>query len=77
MAKIPDAEVKVKIIVAVETQDAANLGLATTRELMKELMARSGGYGTDDMPTGDLRFQLGRYLQEFPSEFLDYRTVDH
>ena len=54
----------------------ANLGLATTRELMKELMARSQIQGQEDMPTGDMRFELGRALQEFPPDFLDYRTAE-
>jgi len=76
MAKMKDAEIKLKIVVSVETQDAPNLGLATTEELMKELMARSQIQGIEGLPTGDFRFELDRYLQEFPKQFLNYRTVD-
>lgn len=77
MAKTPaTAEVKVRLIVAVETQDAPNLGLATTRELMKELSARSRIHGEKFMPTGDLHSQLERMLNQFPEEFLSYKTVE-
>jgi len=53
----------------------ANLGCASTRELMEELRARSEVHANDDMDK-DVRSDMVIYLNGCTEEFLEYRTVD-
>lgn len=70
MATMPDIEIKLRVKVEVETQDAANLGLATTRQMLTELKAR----GDED---GVLYDTVSVLLKQLDIPTLNYRPVDH
>lgn len=60
-------------------EEGANLGLATTRELLEEIRVRGSISATaGDYPRemGDMAIGAAKLLDELPGSMLDYRTVD-
>lgn len=57
----------------------ANLGLATTREMLEELQARgrAGVVRSDEKDSIHLESDADHLLKCLSAETLDYRTVDH
>ena len=55
--------------------DQPFLGLATTRELMLELQARSEVHSDDGTVEADIKSDMSIYLDRCAEDFLNYRTV--